>query len=191
MKTQKGKPGYIKAKKTKNLIYALGEFAVIIIILITGYVTTGTNKNIFTIIAILGCLPAAKMLVGYIVMIPYKSISDSTAKEITQKTPYLTSVFDLIITDKDKIMPVEAIVISDTTICGYAPNEKTDTERVSKHIKTILKSNDVDAGTVKVFREFKPFITRAEGLNSMRAVDKNDTAAIENKIKELTEAISM
>jgi len=191
MNIEKGQPGYIKSKKRKSLLFASMEFAIVIILLVTGYVTTGSKKNIFTVIAILGCLPAAKMLVGYIVMIPYKSIASSMENEICEKAPYITKVFDLIITNKDKIMPVDALVITQTTICGYTSNKKTDTNRVSKDIKGILLEHKIEVGTVKVFHEFKPFITRAEGLNAMKSVAQTDTSDIEREMKQTIMTIAM
>ena len=44
MKIEKGNPGYIKSRKTKYLIWALVEFAVVLAIFILGYVQTGTGK---------------------------------------------------------------------------------------------------------------------------------------------------
>ena len=40
MKIEKGNPGYIKSRKTKYLIWALVEFAVVLAIFILGYVQT-------------------------------------------------------------------------------------------------------------------------------------------------------
>ena len=58
MKIEKGNPGYIKSRKTKYLIWALVEFAVVLAIFILGYVQTGTRKNLLTVVAAVGCLPA-------------------------------------------------------------------------------------------------------------------------------------
>ena len=37
MKIEKGQPGYIKAQKTKYLIWALAEFGIVVAILVLGY----------------------------------------------------------------------------------------------------------------------------------------------------------
>lgn len=66
MKIEKGQPGYVKARKVKYMIWTIAEFGVVIAIFVLGYMQTGTRMNLFTIVAIVGCLPAAKMLVELI-----------------------------------------------------------------------------------------------------------------------------
>ena len=191
MKKKKGQYGYIKYKKTSNLLITIAEFSVVIILLLVGYFTTGSNKNVFTVIAILGCLPAAKALVSFIVMIPYKSLPKEVKEEIKEKSQHVGLIYDLILTDKDKIMPVDAIAISGSTVCGYATNPKTDLERVTKDIKEVISNNGISGVTVKVFHEFKPFMTRVEGLSNIKAVDKSDTRELENIIRKAILIIAM
>ncbi|MFV0364336.1 MAG: hypothetical protein ACK5LL_14805 [Suipraeoptans sp.] len=96
MKTTKGAPEYIKKQKTKYLIITIAEFSVIALLLIIGYITTGSKLNVLTIAAILGCLPASKMAVELIVMFPFKSMSSEKVKEVSAQTPYLTVIYDMI-----------------------------------------------------------------------------------------------
>ena len=76
MKIEKGNPGYIKAQKRKYLIWTLAEFAIVIAVFVFGYIQTGTKKNLFTVVAAVGCLPAAKMMVEFIVTYPHKGIDE-------------------------------------------------------------------------------------------------------------------
>jgi hypothetical protein len=48
-------------------------------------------------------------------------------------------------------MPVDCIIISDNTICGFASNKKTDTAFAAKHIKQILYANQFTNVSVKIF----------------------------------------
>ena len=64
MKIEKGTPGYLNARKIRLLLLALLEFAIVIALLVLGYVQTGTRLNLLTVVAIVGCLPACKVLVG-------------------------------------------------------------------------------------------------------------------------------
>ncbi len=66
MRTEKGQPGYVKARKQKYLLVAVVEFAIVIAIFVTGYIQTGSRLNLLTVVAVVGCLPAAKMLVEFI-----------------------------------------------------------------------------------------------------------------------------
>ena len=61
MRTEKGQPGYVKARKQKYLLGAVVEFAIVIAIFVTGYIQTGSRLNLLTVVAVVGCLPAAKI----------------------------------------------------------------------------------------------------------------------------------
>ena len=65
MRTEKGQPGYVKARKQKYLLGAVVEFAIVIAIFVTGYIQAGSRLNLLTVVAVVGCLPAAKMLVEF------------------------------------------------------------------------------------------------------------------------------
>ena len=94
-------------------------------------------------------LPAAKMLVELITMAPHKSIEPDKYKEIEEKAPLVTRVYDMVITSRDKVMPVDAIVISGHVVCGYASSPRTDETLLAKHIKDMLKASHYDKMTVR------------------------------------------
>lgn len=191
MKIEKGQPGYVKAQKTKYCMWAVIEFAIVIAIFFLGYMQTGSKRNLFTVVAVVGCLPAAKMLVEFITMLPYKSIEPGKYQEIREKANLITTVFDLVITSTEKVMPVDAIVISGHVICGYASSSKTDEDALAKHIKNILKDHRYDKMTVKIFHDYVAFLSRAEGMNNIAAVERPDNHRNERKIKKILLSISM
>lgn len=191
MKIEKGKAGYIAARKKKFAILTLLEFGVVLLIFGIGYATTHTRLNLFTLAAVLGCLPASKMLVEWIAIFPYKTIDPETAGEIKEKARLLTTAYDLVITSRDKIMPVDAVVISNKTVFGYAKNPKTDPEEAAKYIKSILAQNHYSKVTVKVFSEYVPFLSRVEGLNNMIEVSHDADKKLERSIRRILLSISI
>lgn len=191
MKIEKGQPGYIKSQKTKYLIWSIAEFAVVIALVIIGYVQTGSKLNTFTVVAIVGCLPASKMLVEFITMAPHKGIDIDKFEEIEEKAPLLSKAYDLIITGKEKVMPVEAFVISGHTICGYTSSSKTDEAVISSYLKEMLHINKVDKVTVKVFHDYVAFLSRAEGMNNIAAIEQQESRRMERKIRRLLLTTSM
>ena len=89
-KTEKGMPGYLNYKRKIEIIRTHAYFGIVIAILLLGYFQTGTKLNLLTVVAIVGCLPASKALVGVITRFPYRSIDGERAKEIASKTDLLT-----------------------------------------------------------------------------------------------------
>lgn len=190
-KVKKGTPGYLDYKKKIEIIRAFIYFGIVAAIFLLGYFQTGTRLNLLTVVAVLGCLPAAKVLVGVITRFPYRSIDKERAEEIAEKTGHLTVCYDMVITSREKIMPVDCIVISGNNIFGYTHYEKVDLNVLAAHIKEILRQNQYTGLSVRILNEYKPFLTRAEGLDHIAEVEKDDTKEREDAIRRVILNISM
>ena len=190
-KVIKGEPGYLDYKKKAEIIRTVIYFVLVAAIFILGYSQAHTRLNLMTVVAVLGCLPASKALVGVITRFPYPSIAVIRADEIKAKTGNITAVYDMIITSREKVMPVDCIVISGNTIFGYTNSEKVDVKYAAAHIKSILNQNHFPDVSVKILNYYTAFLARAEGLNSIAAVEKGDTKEIERQIKQVILNISM
>ncbi|MCI9217103.1 hypothetical protein AALA78_04065 [Lachnospiraceae bacterium 42-17] len=188
---KKGQPGYIKVRKMKYLVWSVGEFAVVLGLLILGYAKTGSKLNLLTAAAVVGCLPASKMLVEYITMAPHKSVSPDICEELKEKAPLLVTCYDLIITSTEKVMPVAAVVIYGHTVCGYTKSDKTDEAECASYIKEMLKNNGYQKMTVKVFKDYKSFLLRAEGMNNIAAVEKETDRRKDKAVRDLILTLSM
>lgn len=190
-KVQKGTPGYLDYKKKVEIIRTVIYFGIVAAIFFLGYSQTHTRLNLLTVVAVLGCLPAAKALVGVIARFPYSSIDRKTAEEIDTKASNLTTCYDMVITSRDKIMPVDCIVISGHNVYGYTSSKKVNPDELSKHIKSILAENHFTGLTVKVLSQYTAFLARVEGLNNIAAVEKEDTKGKEKAIRGIILNISM
>lgn len=191
MKVAKGDAGYIRMRKRKIILKTFLEFGIVIALLILGIVETGSRQNLLTVVAVLGCLPASKALVELIMVLPHRSIKKEMAAEVEQHAHLLTRVYDMVFTSEKIIMPVEAIVISGNTICGYSSNTKVDMNVIAKHLKQYLLMNKFDKVSVKIFDNYTAFATRAEGMNNIAAIEKNDTKRHEEGIRHILLNISL
>ena len=191
MKITKGNVGYIRTRKRKILIKTILEFGIVAALLILGIIETGTRQNLLTVVAVLGCLPASKALVELIMVLPHRSIAEEMATEIDLNANLLTRAYDMVFTSEKIIMPVEAVVISGNTICGYSSNAKVDMNMIAKHLKQYLHANRFDKVSVKIFDNYTAFATRAEGMNNIAAIEKNDTQRYEEGIRQILLNISL
>ena len=191
MKIETGQPGYIKARKVRYLMLAIAEFAIVTAVYVLGYMQTGTKANLFTVVAVVGCLPAAKMLVEFITMAPHKSIDVDKYQEIETKADLVIRGYDMVITSSEKVMPLDAVVISGHVVCGYTSSPKTDETALARHIKNILQENHFEKMTVKIFHDYSAFLARAEGMNNIAAVEKTGTRKREKEIRKIILNISM
>lgn len=191
MKIKKGNAGYINKRKRDTLLKTILEFGIVIALLILGYWQTKTRLNMLTFVAVLGCLPASKAFVELIMIFPHHSIEKNVSDEIESKTHLLTTAFDLVFTSEKQIMPVDCVVISGYTVCGYTSSKKTDIPFTVKHIKQILGTNNYSNVSVKIFDNYTAFLSRAEGWNNIAAVEKTDTKKQEEEIKQIILNISL
>lgn len=191
MRAQKGTAGYISAKK-RELATIIGGAAVLVIaLLIIGNLIYDTKLNWLTVVAILICLPVCRTVVNLIMLIPHTSISEKTEMEISGKTENLIVLFDLIITSEKKAMKIDSLVISKNVICGYSKSTKLDTEYTSKHIKSILEQNGIEKVTVKIFKDYVAFLSRAEGMQSIASIEKTGPGEREKEMEQLMLDISL
>ena len=175
MKATKGEAGYIQARKKQLILKAVLEFGIVIALLILGIWQTHTRLNLLTVVAVLGCLPAAKALVEVITISPYHSIAEERAKEIQKHAEDLTAAFDLVFTSKDKFMPVDSIIILDNTICGYSSGKKIDPVYTGKHLRQMLEQNQYTKVSVKIFTDYTAFLARTESMQHMAETNRPDT----------------
>jgi len=184
-KAERGKPGYIHSLKKKYLIISLVEFAVVAIIFALGYSQTGSRLNLFTVVAILGCLPACKNLVEFIVVVPHKGIELAKYEEIEEKAPSIIKVYDLVVAGQAKLMQLDVVAISGSTVIGFTSSEKTDEVKLAEYLKKLFEAGGYDKITVKIFHDYKAFLARAEGMNSIATVDKQSIKKRERKLRSL------
>ena len=173
-KKEKGQPGYIKWRKEKYLIGTIAEFAVVIALVVLGYVQTKTKLNLLTVVAVVGGLPA-----------PHQSIEKDIYQEIEAKASLLKRVYDLVITSPEKVMPVDAIVISGHTVIGYASNTKTDEVTCARYLKDMLNANHHEKMTVKIFHDYKAFLSRVEGMNNIVEVGHTENGREDRAVRKL------
>ncbi|MFR8492610.1 MAG: hypothetical protein ACLVC1_03040 [Mediterraneibacter gnavus] len=162
---EKGTPGYLDYKKKVEIIRTVIYFLLVAAIFTLGYVQTKTRSNLLTVVAILGCLPAAKALVGVITRFPYASVDQKLVHEVDTKAPHTTRVYDLVLTTREKIMPVECVVISNGTVFGYTDSKKVDLNVLSKHIRDMMTQNRLSYSTVKFYRIIRFFSPGSKDWN--------------------------
>ena len=191
MKLHKGTAGYISAKK-RQLAYIIGAVTVIaILLLVAGYFVYGTRVNIFSVLAVIICIPVCRTLVNLIMLIPHHTTSERMELELSGVTEDLTVLYDLLVTSENKAMQIDALVISPTTICGYTSSPQTDTEDAARHIKHMLEKNKIEKITVKIFKDYKAFKSRAEGMENIVSVEQLTSHEREEKIAQILQDISL
>lgn len=164
-KVKKGRPGYLEYKLKVEILRTVLYFGIVAALFWLGYSQTHSNKNLLTVVAVVGCLPASKALVGVITRLPHRSVERKIVKEIRARSTSLTMIYDLVLTSKEKIMPMECVAISGDKILGYAPSNKVDTAYAAEFMQEILSQNQCPAASIQIIRPYKDFLSRLEKMN--------------------------
>ena len=164
-KAAKGSAGYVRYEKVKRLIITLIMFAIPIGIYISAYKITGTNRNIMTIVAVLGIIPAARFAVSCI-MIMIQKDADPEAVAATEKyAQQFVHGYELTVTAYEGRMPLDALVIcGNEVVCISVNGKKDEFAFMEKHITKILNSNGYFGSNVKIFSDIRKYEERLQQL---------------------------
>ena len=172
-KIPKGSFGYIAYKKKFTTIITIAMFAISVALYIAGYVTTKTNANALTIVAILGCLPASKSAVSMIMFLKAKgaTVEDKNAIEEAKGTLY--GYYDLYFTGYQKNFPTNHITVTKNSILAYSSDSKITEKDFNEHMKDVLNKERIHDITVKLFTDRDKYCNRLKELNNI----ESDTTA--------------
>ncbi len=179
-KIYKGEFGYIEYRKKVAIIRTAICLAIVAGVFICGLVIYGSQKNAFSIIAALLCLPTGWSAVNLIMFLRGKGCSQEDHRRIEETCGGLLIHYDHIITSYDKNFNVAASTVLDKNICCYSSDRSYDTTDLEKHIKKMMAQNGYSSYSIKVFDNLDSFLDRLSQLEKLRN-DKNiDPRAIED-----------
>lgn len=159
-KVKKGNFGYISYERKKRFLVTFVMFLIPLVIYVTGYIQTKTRLNLFTFVAILGCLPACKSMIGLIMVIVNKPVKPEIYEAARKASGSLVAGYDLVFTAYEHSTPVNALVVCGDQVVCYTPDEKTDIAYLEKHISRILTGNGFPSVQVKVMKDFSKYLQR-------------------------------
>jgi hypothetical protein len=163
----KGNRRYIKSQRVYEVLRTALYFAVAISLFVAGWVQTGERTNLLTVVAILGCLPASKSLVGAIMYFRYSGCDEQTAEEIATHAGDLTCLFDCVFTSAKKTHQIAHLAVRGGTICGYTSDSKFSDKDFGEHLKHHLSLDGHKNVSVKVFTDIKKYQERLEQMQQL------------------------
>ncbi len=160
---KKGEYGYIKSERIKRVIITAIMFSIPLIIFFTGLYLNHTRKNILTLVAIMGCLPASKVAVDMIMIFLQKPLSSELYETLSSHIKDMTAIYESSITTYEKTARFRCIVVSGLNVVGYSDDPKIDVKHTEAYIKKIIQGNGYRAN-VKVFTDLKLYLKRIDEI---------------------------
>lgn len=165
----KGTYRYLDIQRKYEIARCAIGYAIAFALFLAGYLTTGTKKNLLTIVAVLGMLPASKALVSVIMFCRYKSFKD----EIDTKE--VLSAYDMVFTSEKVNYHVSHLCVADGCIIGYTENNKFNEAAFKDHVSAFLSAEKIGDKTIKIFTDKKAYLNR---ISSLTTSDKTDAACM-------------
>lgn len=166
-KVQKGSYGYISYQKKMSVARTVLFFALSLAIYGIGIYSTGSNKNLLTIVAVLGCLPACKSAVNAIMFFRAEGCSQAAFGKISAYDDKLTGFYDMYFTSYKKNFPISHMVLKGNVICAYTESDKCDCNAGEKHLEQMLLQDGYKNMTIKIFNNLDKYLDRLGQLSKL------------------------
>ena len=157
MKISRGQLGYLEYKKKRAIAGTIAMAVLGIIVFLVGFFLNDmSNRNIFTVVAVLFALPGAKFLVAFIVAFPYHTVGkeqyDKVKKHLGEGMELYT---DLVITS------------------GLTSDKKVEISYIRKYL-TDGVANWGDNYKVKIVESEKLFLNELDNVKVVEADEEQE-----------------
>lgn len=174
---ERGEYGYVSALKLKKLIMAICLFAISLTLVIIGYFISGkTRESVFTILGIVSVLPAAKVLVAYIILFPYKTFSREEYNKIKDFDVNGFALYDFVMSSSEKIMNIYALVPTVDKVFLLLGKENKCPDYTKEYVTKVLKGKLLTKEVV-VVKSADELISKA--VAPLLEVDEEEKCALQ------------
>lgn len=176
-KTTKGQYGYRNYHRKIEALKVLFGAAMILIQLAARYfVDSSAWKNILTVMAILSVLPTANVASPLLASWRFKTPPENFHEKVSAYEGTLSILYDLIVTSKDAIMPMDAVVVHPTGVYAYCTAPKLDTAKAERFFKEMFTGHKLDPN-IKIILDEKAFFHRLDSLKPEAGYEDDGSVA--------------
>lgn len=162
--TPKGKFGYFASEKKKRILTTAILFAVPLFIFFTSWIYFKTRMTVWTVVAVVGCLPACKAMVGLIMILRCRPLDGEIYEKIHDHQGKLDMAYEMYMTFYEKSAYIDAVAVCGNTVAAYSSDPKIDAAFMEQNAQKIIRKNGYKV-TVKIFTDLKPFTERLDSMN--------------------------
>ncbi len=179
----KGQYGYRDYhKKTELAKILLGAALILLLLGIRMVVKETAWKNILTVSAILTVLPTANVAAPFFASFKYRTPGEGFHQKLSTYTHKAEVLYDLILTSREFILPMDGILVHPTGVYAYCAKDKISVPKAEEAFNQILRSHRLDPH-MKIILEESAFWKRADSLKP--AEEYEDDGSVEYTVKLL------
>lgn len=176
---KKGEFGYISWRKRRILLWIMILVVIAVAIYIIGFLLNDkSNKNVFTMVAVLFALPIAKQLVALVLLFPYHSISQERYQQVKNKlADGMELMTDMVITSPEHVMHLDFVAVGQNQVIALLGEGKQELAEVRAYLSKGVH-NWGNKYKVKIVESEKVFL---QELQKVTAEEVNEEE--EKKVK--------
>ena len=163
-KVPKGEFGYFRSEKKRRLIITAILFAVPLFIFFTSWIYFKTRMTVWTVVSVVGCLPACKSVVSLIMIFRAKPVAPQVYQEISKHAGELVMSYEMYMTFYEKSGYLDAVAVCGNTVVGYTSDPKVDISYLAEQSQKIVRKNGYKVD-VKILKDLKPYLERLDSMN--------------------------
>ncbi len=168
-KLKKGDAGYHRMQTLQTGIAAGAMLAAALIMYFTALAYFKTNQNLFTIMAVLIILPAARIFVKLVMLLRAGECSADLAEEIGQHVGKLQNAYDMYFTSEKKNFNICHMAVGGKSVAAYTQDPKCDTAAGERHLQKMMRENGIHGYQVKIFTGLGAYLTRLDQLQELES----------------------
>ncbi len=184
--TPKGAYGYLKSRRIYTALRTAVFFLISISLYIAGIKAAGSNRNLLTIVAVLGCLPACKSAVNFILFLRAKGCSEKLHQKLLPYGQGLETFYDLYFTSYQKNYPISHMALKGGILCGITEDPACSCQEAQKHLEQMLVQEGIKNVTVHIFSQADTYIDRLSRLADMDVEDHKNREEIINLLYSIS-----
>lgn len=179
MNVEKGAYGYLNASKKRATIVTLLCLAICVGVYLTGLAIAHTNRNWFTIIAAVLCLPTGICAVQTIVFFQARPCSKEAYERIEACKRGLLIQYDLMMTGAEKNFRIAAAAVVEKQVACFSEDDALREEEATKHLTEQLSIGGYPDCQITVTKNLDDFCDKLNALEEIRAERNIDPYALE------------
>lgn len=160
----KGDHGYYSWEKKRRAGIVILLYGICLLIFFSGIAVSRTRNNVFTVIAVVGVLPAAKWTVNLIMVLLQKQPDEEAYRLTEEIAGNLTRGYELCVTAEEGRLSLDAVVVCGNSVAAYTSSSKGLFEFMQTHMEKIIHGNGFSGVKVRIFLDRKQYTARISAL---------------------------
>lgn len=193
-KIKKGDFDYISHQRKVSLIRSIILYIIPLTIFLIGYFYNGRDvRNILTLVAVLGLLPAAKSMVGTIMFFRAKGCSAAAKAQIMESGENFHHYFDFYFTAYERNYPLSHMMLLNQALIGVTEAAKCDVRECEKHLQNHLRQEGIKDIAIKIYSDLDEYCERLAELHYQYdpLTHTDNSTEREEKVFAVMKAISL